>query len=124
MNLTSYSDERLYSQFKDEQGTTLLGGTVHVFRSCVRSIEDCAFCLNAGVPLATNLAPRGALYVESPDCALNLTRSYFEANEVLLDGGAMQARAARKLLTAIADGTFVQAAYVPTCQLAFVAWCL
>jgi hypothetical protein len=66
---------------------------VHVFRSCINSIEDCAFCGNAGLPLATSLAPRGALYVESPNCALNLTRSYFDGNVVPLDGGAMQVRA-------------------------------
>jgi hypothetical protein len=69
---------------------TLLGGAVHVFRSCLRRVELCAFCSNTGLPEASNLASRGALYIESPECVTNVTMTRFEANVVPLDGGAVQ----------------------------------
>jgi hypothetical protein len=83
-------DTRVLSAFKEEEGGTVVGGTVHVFRGCIRSILDCTFCYNGGIPKIDGLAARGALYIESPTCALMLNSSYFEGNEVALDGAALQ----------------------------------
>jgi microcystin-dependent protein len=92
MNIKNYTDNRLYSQYKEEETLTLLGGTVHVFTSCIASISNCTFCNNAGLPRTPALAPRGALYIESPTCGTNVTNSLFEGNAVPLDGGALQVR--------------------------------
>ena len=82
----------MLSTFRIEEGRTIIGGTVHVFRSCVRAITACAFCHNAGIPVLQSLAAKGALYIESPTCELALNSTRFEDNEVALDGGAVQAR--------------------------------
>jgi hypothetical protein len=67
-----------------------LGGTVHVFRGCVELVLMSAFCSNGGVPVLSSLASRGALFVESPSCAMHLNSTVFIDNEAPLDGGAVQ----------------------------------
>ena len=91
----AFEDNRVLSTFKQEEGKTIIGGTVHVFRSCIRAITACAFCHNAGVPVLQTLAAKGALYVESPTCELAVNSTLFEGNEVALDGGALQVRRLR-----------------------------
>jgi hypothetical protein len=83
-------DNRVVSTFKEEEAEVVVGGTVHVFRGCLQSISDSTFCYNSGIPKVDTLAARGALYTESPTCALALNSSYFEGNEVALDGAAVQ----------------------------------
>lgn len=83
-------DNRIVETSKDDEAEVVVGGTVHVFRGCLQSISDCTFCYNSGIPKMDTLAARGALYIESPTCALALNSSYFEGNEVALDGAAMQ----------------------------------
>jgi hypothetical protein len=88
--VNAYEDNRVGGQYREDEGMTILGGTVHIFRGCIRNITDSIFCYNAGVPKATTLAPKGALFIESPSCALQLETSYFEGNVVPLDGAALQ----------------------------------
>ena len=86
---------------------TLLGGAVHVFRGCVHVIEATSFCANGGLPQSATLANKGALYLENPSCPTQVNDSYFEGNQVPLDGGAVQVQSAvRGLLPLISNCIF------------------
>lgn len=100
-------DAAVLSQFAQEDGMTILGGAVHVFRGCIHAVVNTSFCANGGLPLSTMLANKGALYFENPACLTHVNGSYFEGNQVPLDGGAIQVQSAvRGLLPDITSCTF------------------
>ena len=54
------------------------------------------------------LAPKGALYFESPSCATAVNASYFEGNQVPLDGGALKVQSAvRNVMPVVSNCAFV-----------------
>lgn len=74
-----------------QQATSTLGGTVDVFRSCVRMIVNSTFC-NNGMISSTMLPSKGALVVESPSCVLEVVQTLFAYNTVHTSGAAMLVR--------------------------------
>ena len=90
MNITGLVDSRVFSQALSDGPSTQLGGSVHIFRGCVASIEDSSFCGNGRSSAVSAMVARGALYIESPSCALNISRTFFKGNFAPRDGAAMQ----------------------------------
>lgn len=89
----NYTDNRVQATVSMTALEDQLGGTVHIFRGCIQAVTASAFCRNGGVPWSDALASRGALYIESPSCSLQLNSSYFAQNQAALDGGAVQVSA-------------------------------
>jgi hypothetical protein len=89
MNIQELEDNLVSTTAKEDQ-LIVLGGTLHVFRGCIEEIYDSIFCGNGGLQYADVVGTKGALYIESPSCGLQLNRTFFGWNSVQLHGGAVQ----------------------------------